>query len=216
MRSFVLGVAAAGALAASGAAAQSMQEIPASESILKVEIAELDHFRRVIQYSQAADFRSERYYIALIPPSGAYPRLQVVLDLLARGMLWTRQLDIDEAYLRGWPALRDATITELNPASSAVSSERLRTTRFRVNDAPCFAFSAHLGAVSGNVMEAPDAVEDRSRLSGFFCGARSTRLSDAELSHVLAGLRVHDANGRVLGIAGATRSRLENVPKPAG
>jgi hypothetical protein len=174
MRRFILGVAAAFALAPAHATAQGMRDIPPGESMLKVEIAELDHFRRVIQYSQAADFRSERYYVALVPPSGATPRLQVVLDVLMRGMLWTRQTGLDERYLRGWPALREATISELAPADSAVSSERLRVARFRAGDAPCFAFSAHLGAVAGSRNEAPDAIEDRSRLSGFYCGARAT------------------------------------------
>lgn len=188
---------------------QTPKSIAKSETRVQIDVPEFSGFRESYWYSQSSDYAWEHYVAALWPNSGTFPHVQVVLDQLAPAYYFGRQAPIDEDQLRRrWTFLKNKQLAELIPSPGG-RSEKLRTVRFRVDGAPCFAFEAYVG--SPDVRHGYSDIESRQRVSGYFCNSPGTTISDGDMAHILSTVKIANPNG-MASLPGASRSRLSSAP----
>lgn len=99
---------------------------------------------------------------------------------------------MDEAWLKGWTLLKDQKIVVISTASGNVA-EKVRTMRFKLDDAECIGFYIFGATVSGTTAIGSGGQSlGNANTRGFYCAAPGAALSDATAKAVLAGWKVYD------------------------
>ena len=188
MRNLALLFVAVAFVPTSDAAAQQFKAVEEKDSLVVIDLPELARHARSYSYGQSANYTIDFHYGAALPRAGTYPRLQIMLDQLAPAYYFGRQEEIAEATVRQtWPFFKDRQIADMQSLPGG-GNARLRIARFRGENVQCFAFEAHVG--SPDVRHGYAALTDRQRVRGYFCGYPGSSLSDAEVAHVLSGIKI--------------------------
>ncbi len=184
-----------------------LKKVTRQESKVLLAAPLLESGREIYEYGGwSASGGSESSYAAIVPTSGAYPRMQVYVEALAPLHHWKYGNALDEAWLRkAFPFLKDKPIqiTARAPQPGA----HLRVVRFTVGGANCAGFEMRtidtIGAISSG--------EDRNSISGFYCAPLGTALTDELVKQATEGVYMRGDSGVERVVKGVSRPVPANL-----
>jgi hypothetical protein len=189
------------------AAHAEWKKVTRQDSKLLLAAPLLENGREVYEYGGwTAQGGHESSYAAIVPATGAYPRMQVYLYRLASQSYWKIGSDLDEKWLKGsFPFLKDKTVQITAPAPG--SGRYLRVMRFAIGGTSCAAFEMrHLDPTGSAKTD-----EYRNSVSGLYCASPDTALTDELVQQATEGVyvRIDNKVERVLqGVAKPLPARL--------
>jgi hypothetical protein len=181
------------------AQAQQPNVVPREQSKLQLDMPGLENQRAIHQYfGWNPQYTIETSYAAQTPRAADYPRAQVYLRLLAPGMVWKVNRDVDARFVQNFvPYFKDKKITMLASGGSGTNEAR-RIYRFEVDGAECVFFAVtEAYAVGGGASTTNSGGGNlTSSVVGIYCGAASARLSDDDVAKVLKSYKVVQNPGK--------------------
>lgn len=181
------------AMAATGALAQQTPTtvVSRTQSQILLDMPELVSGRETYQYfGWNSGYTLETSYAAVVSTSGEYPRAQIYMRQLAKGMLWT-QSRLDENWIRSMGSFFRNVVVVL-PDGPKAGTSYVTTVRFTANGAPCLGFTlrpiAHdrQGSATGNGPLSFD---------GVYCAAPGTAPSAIDEQAVMRGVYYRRESG---------------------